>query len=186
LLLGDSIRKSYQLHVAGLLKDVADVAGSEENGQTAAHTLECLDRWIDELGRPDLVHWNNGIHDSGYKPNRDPIQYPIEEYLANLAAILSKLQKLTSRIIWASSTPVHRDRPFREDGWSWRNEEIVSYNSSATGLMVRNDIPINDLHRIVDSRMDDYMRGDLLHLNEAGQQACAQAVASIIRDNLPD
>ena len=68
LLLGDSIRMSYQPHVARLLSDRAEVVGPVDNCQYSLYTLSSLDRWIAALGKPDIVHWNNGIHDYRTQP----------------------------------------------------------------------------------------------------------------------
>jgi len=84
LLLGDPIRMSYQPHVADLLDDMALVVGPADNCQYSLYTLSSLDRWIRKLGKPDIVHWNNGIHDSGHNPVRSPVQIPIEMYGANV------------------------------------------------------------------------------------------------------
>ena len=68
MLLGDSIRMSYQPLVAELLAGRAEVFGPRVNGRFALFTLTSIPDWIAEFGRPDLVHWNNGIHDAGYNP----------------------------------------------------------------------------------------------------------------------
>ncbi len=180
LLLGDSIRKSYEPHVRRLLAERAEVVGPDENGQYSLYTLHGLDRWIRELGRPDVVHWNNGIHDVGHNPERDPVQFPPDVYRSNLAAILDVLQKWTPRIIWAATTPVHPARPFREDQWSWRNREIEEYNQIASNLMQAHGIAVNDLYRLVLDSVDEYLGEDQLHLSSAGERACARAVVKAL------
>jgi lysophospholipase L1-like esterase len=180
LLLGDSIRMSYQPHVAKLLDGKANVVGPADNCQYSLYTLSSLDRWIAELGKPDIVHWNNGIHDSGHNPARSPVQIPIDMYQANLEFILDRLIALTPNAIWASITPVHPDRPFRDSEWSWRNEEIDQYNNVARELMASRSIPINDLHTLLWNNLAEFLSEDQLHLSEAGQQACAKEVAESV------
>ncbi|MFH1006161.1 MAG: DUF3365 domain-containing protein [Candidatus Latescibacterota bacterium] len=180
LLLGDSIRVSYQPLVARLLEGRAEVVGPADNCQYSLYTLSSLDRWIGEFGRPDVVHWNNGIHDAGHNPARSPVQIPIEFYRANLAFILDRLTDLTPKVIWASSTPVHPDRPFRDSEWSWRNEEIDQYNRIARELMESRGVPINDLHALVWADASGMLSEDQLHLSVAGQERCAQAVADCV------
>lgn len=177
LLLGDSIRVSYQPHVARLLKSKAVVVGPTDNCQYSLYTLSSIDRWLGELGRPDVVHWNNGLHDVGHNPNRSPVQISIEMYRDNLEFILKRLKDLTPRVIWATLTPVHPERPFRDTEWSWRNAEINRYNEVARHLMEANDVPINDLHSLVWDKVEEFMSEDQIHLSEDGQKACAQAVA---------
>jgi lysophospholipase L1-like esterase len=180
LLLGDSIRRSYQPIVAELLDRRAEVVGPAENCAFSAHTLANLDRWLGELGNPDIVHWNNGIHDVGHNPARTPVQYPLETYISNLSAILKKLRATGSKIIWATTTPVHPNRPFLTTAWSWRNEEIDSYNEAAARLMKAEGVPVNDLHAVVASDISRHLAPDMLHLSETGMRRCAGAVALVV------
>ena len=100
MLLGDSIRMSYQPLVARLLAGRAEVLGPADNCQYSLYTLSSLARWANELGKPDIVHWNNGLHDAGHNPQRHPIQIPIDMYRANLAHILDALSRLTDKITY--------------------------------------------------------------------------------------
>ena len=181
LLLGDSIRMSYQPLAAQKLDPVAEVVGPSDNCQYSLYTLSSLDRWIGQLGEPDIVHWNNGLHDVGHNPSRHPVQIPLDMYVANLAFILQRLRALTPRVIWATTTPAHPDRPFRHDAWSWRTEEITRYNKAALKLMKDHGVPVNDLHALILSDVGRYLAADQLHLSPAGQEACAQAVARAIK-----
>ena len=180
LLLGDSIRMSYQPHVARLLNGRAEVVGPPDNCQYSLYTLSSLDRWIEALGKPDIVHWNNGIHDSGHNPARSPVQIPIDVYRANLAFILDRLTALTPNVIWATITPVHPDRPFCDTEWAWRNEEIDQYNKVARTLIESRGVFINDLHTLVWNNVSGFLSEDQLHLSESGQEACARAVVDCV------
>lgn len=180
LLLGDSIRISYQPHVARLLHGKAEVVGPAENCQYSLYTLSSLERWIGTLGQPDIVHWNNGIHDSGHNPARSPVQIPIDMYRADLEFILNRLTALTEKVIWATTTPVHPDRPFSDTEWSWHNEEIDQYNDVARELMESRGVRINDLHTLVWNNVSRFLNKDQLHLSEAGQKACGRKVADYV------
>lgn len=155
LLLGDSIRMSCQGLVRSALRGRAEVVGPEENVQYSGYTLERLDGWLADLGVPDVVHWNNGIHDVGHNPARSPVQFPLEEYLSNLRAILEKLRSTGARVIWASTTPVHSGRPFVDDAWSRRNNEIDRYNAAARELIASEGVAFDDLHAVVASEDGD-------------------------------
>lgn len=180
LLLGDSIRMSYQPHVARLLESEAEVVGPADNCQYSLFTQTMLDRWLHELGQPEVVHWNNGLHDCGHNPNRSPIQLPLSMYLGNLALILKRLRAATPQVVWATTTPAHPRRPFRDTEWSWRNEEIAQYNAAALTLMREEGVPVNDLHRCVWENLDAYLSADQLHLSEVGQQVCARTVVDAV------
>jgi hypothetical protein len=180
ILLGDSIRMSYQAAVAEMLNGRAEVVGPAENCQFSGFTLDSLDKWLAELGKPDIVHWNNGIHDVGHNPERSPPQVPLHAYVANLRVILDKLSATGATVIWATITPTHPDRPFLDDQWAWRNDEIAKYNSAAFGVMWARAVHINDLHSLVASDYDLYLADDMLHLSEAGMKACGAAAAEAI------
>jgi len=184
LLLGDSIRMSYQALVAEKLEGKAEVVGPADNCQYSLFTLSSLDRWIGELGQPDIVHWNNGLHDCGHNPARNPVQIPVDMYRENLKFILNRLRGLTLNVLWATLTPVHPDRPFRESQWSWRNEEVDRYNAAARELMEAHDVPITELHDLVWGDVEGFLSEDQLHLSQAGQMACASAVAQAISAHL--
>jgi len=184
LLLGDSIRMSYQPMVAQMLADEANVVGPAENGQFSLYTLAHLPAWLDELGCPDIVHWNNGIHDSGHNPDRQPRQIPLDIYVMTLGYILQQLTATGAKIIFATSTPVHPDMPFRNDTWAWRNPDIDAYNAAARNVMKVGRVPVNNLHAVVAADPDALLAEDQLHLSDAGQHACAKAVAAAVRTRI--
>jgi len=184
LLLGDSIRMSYQFLVADRLAPVAEVVGPAENCEFSEHTLACLDRWLAELGRPDVVHWNNGLHDCGHNPDRTPVQIPLEAYRTNIASILARLRQTGATVLWATSTPAHPDRPFVDHAWSWRSQEIDRYNAAALEVVTSAGVPVNDLHAVVSADVDTLLSEDRLHLSEAGIDRCAEAVCRIVREQL--
>jgi lysophospholipase L1-like esterase len=184
LLLGDSIRMSYEPLVRKALEGVAEVVGPEDNCQFALYTLASLDRWLRALGQIDVIHWNNGIHDAGHNPARAPAQIPLVDYRANIEFIVKRLKATGARVIWASTTPVNPRRPWREDQWSWRNEEIDQYNAAARQIMEKYRVPVNDLNAVVKADMDGCLREDHLHLSELGTRRCAEAVVRAIRKEL--
>jgi len=186
MLLGDSIRMSYQAPVARRLADEAEVWGPEENCQYSLYTLSALPRWLGQFQEPAVVHWNNGIHDVGHNPHRAPVQMPLEVYRANVGHILDVLLPTRARVVWATMTPVHPQRPFRPDQWSWRNGEIDAYNAAALEVVTARGIPVNDLHGLVQADPDGLLSEDQLHLSEAGVEACADAVAAAVRRELTE
>ena len=109
----------------------------------------------------------------------------MEEYLEHLAAILKRLREVTPRIVWATLTIVHPDRPFSEEAWAWRNDEIKVFNKASRDLMEREGVPINDLHQLMLDNFEEYLGIDQLHLSPAGQKACAEAVAKAVAAQLP-
>ncbi len=184
LLLGDSIRQSYQDAVKKVLGKRAEVVGPAENCMHAAFTLDNLDRWLAELGVPDVVHWNNGLHDVGHDPARIPHQFQLDAYKANLSRVRARLRQTGAVIVWATTTPVRADHEFQADGWSWDNEEIVWYNATARELMESDDVKVNDLHAVVEADPARFLAEDGVHLSAEGVLECAAAVAAAIEEFL--
>jgi lysophospholipase L1-like esterase len=184
LLFGDSIRGSYQPLVTEMLSGEADVAAPAENGQFALYTLASLKRWLDALGRPDVVHWNNGLHDLARCVGRAPVQIPVEHYAANLRFILEKLRETGARVIWASTTKVRPPHPPRDPIFSWVDADVVEYNRAAAFLMREEGVPIDDLYAVIAEDPDRYLWEDGVHLSEAGKRRCAEAVAAVVRQEL--
>jgi lysophospholipase L1-like esterase len=180
LLLGDSIRMSYQPRVTELLAGRAEVTGPGENCCTALYTSMRLNAWLQAAWKPDFVHWNNGIHDCGRNPERGPEQFTIADYLRNLRTVLDQLRATGAKIVWATMTPQHPERPCASPKWSWTHDEMRRYNDAALELMTREGLPVNDLRALVLSDPDTLLADDRLHLSPIGVERSAQAVASAI------
>ncbi|MDD5704998.1 MAG: SGNH/GDSL hydrolase family protein [Kiritimatiellae bacterium] len=175
LLLGDSIRLSYQPLVAAKLAGRARVVGPSENGRFALYTLMRLDTWLGEFGTPDVVHWNNGLWDLGQCDHRHPRQIPLDDYVGNLELILQRLRATGASILWRNTTAVDAARGWR-DGWRFDPEDVERYNTAASRLMRRQGIACHDLHAVVHERLDSLLAEDGVHLTQAGQEVCADSV----------
>ncbi len=175
LLIGDSIRQSYQPHVEELLKDVAVVVGPEDNCKFAKYTTWYIKAWFDELGTPDAIHWNNGIWDAYTQNAEIGVFTTLEDYVRDLARTLVEMRKVCSSIVWASTTPVDDRFAFLD------NATVDRYNAAAAGLMNRNGIPIHDLNAVLRDPRGDFFAEDHLHLSEKGRRACARSVADAVR-----
>jgi hypothetical protein len=182
MLLGDSIRMSYQGMVQNLLKDEAVVWGPEENCQYSLYTAMRLDAYLNEFGSPDVVHWNNGLHDLGCRLQRGPMQFSIGDYLINLSTILTRLTTAGAKVIWASTTPVNDVTPPVIPNWCWANTDVVKYNLCAGNLMRAHSVTVNDLYSVIAGH-PEYYSDDNIHLAESGKMACAQQVVKILREN---
>lgn len=97
----------------------------------------------------DVIHFNHGIHDTGYRnpesykekdEERFPIYMPIDEYEKNLRTIVARLKKTGATLIWARTTPVMDETP------GWKAADIDRYNAVADKVMKENGVILNDLH----------------------------------------
>lgn len=103
----------------------------------------------DLAGNWDIIHFNHGVHDLGYRNpknykdtdrNKYPIKVPIDRFEANLRKIVAKLKKTGATVIWASITPLHADIT------GWKKGDEVRYNEVAATVMKENGVIINDLY----------------------------------------
>ena len=132
LILGDSISIGYTLAVRARLQGKANVfrpltpnGKGPENCSGTTLGVKAVDRWV--AGRKwDVIHFNFGLHDmkrvteaggtrNSNKPE-DPRQATVEQYAANLAAIVAKLKATGARLVFATTTPVTEGttNPFRD------------------------------------------------------------------------
>lgn len=178
LLLGDSIRLSYQSKVRELLTGRAEVNGPEENCRFAKYTLWNVNIYMKLFGKPDIIHWNNGIWDT-YKIS-DSIECftTLEDYIRDMKLILNEMRKSGATILFANTTPV---RPgFHLDN----NDRIDMYNQAITEVMIKENVPVNDLNGVIKKNIDRYIGEDLLHLSSEGVEAAALKVADFIAEYL--
>ena len=178
LLLGDSIRLSYQALVGEKLGSRAEVVGPADNCRFTKYTLWYVNLWVDELGKPDIIHWNNGLWDV-YRHNiLAGIFTPLDEYLCELKRILTELRKTDAKIMWASTTPVNPNHQF------CRNPDIDLYNKAAEEFMKAENIEINDLNNLVKEKIQLFICEDNIHLTDQGKEVCAEAVAAAMNKYL--
>lgn len=182
ILLGDSIRMSYQPYVRQELGGAFEVAGPEENCATSRNLLANLDRWA--LMQPaSVIHLNAGLHDLRYDPGRDAPVVPIDEYESNVRTILGRLRERTdARLIWATTTPVH-EKLHAEHKLSRRREsDVTSYNAVATRVARELGAEIDDLCAAVLAHAPDALWSqDGVHFNDAGYRFLGSHVARAIR-----
>jgi len=102
-------------------------------------------------GNWDVIHFNWGVWDIAYrdpKPgdrwHRDKINgkitTPIDAYEKNLRKLVARMKKTGATLIWASTTPIHKDCPGRF------KEDAPRYNAVAARIMEENGAIIDDLY----------------------------------------
>lgn len=180
-LLGDSIRLlGYGKRVPALLGDDYTVYQSEDNGRFARYTLRAIWECRAALSGCDVIHWNNGLWDTCDIFGDGPFT-PLDEYLSTMTRVADQLLKITPRVIFATTTPVLPAKTDNNNAW------IARYNEALVPLLVKRGVRINDLHGLVMPRIEEYITPvDLIHLSDAGIEACAAQVAAEIRAALND
>ncbi|HOU10846.1 MAG TPA: SGNH/GDSL hydrolase family protein [Clostridiales bacterium] len=176
LLIGDSIRMSYNERVAQLLENRAFVWGPEDNCRFAKYTLWGINGWMnmDGKGSPDIIHWNNGIWDAHKISSRIEVFVPLDEYLKTLEQVYNEMKSRCATVIFTTTTPVGEGFP------SCSNDTIDLYNREAIRLLAGLGAGIHDLHAEIAPDTGRYLGDDRLHLSPEGVEKAAAAVARFV------
>ena len=172
--LGDSIRIQYTPRVKELLGEAFEIFAPTENCRYSKYTLRGLYEWRDSMKDSRIVHWNNGLWDT-CELFDDGSFSTVEEYTANILRIADQLLKNHEVIIFATTTPVS---PLNLRN---HNEQISRYNAAVVPKLQERGVIVNDLHSLVATDIDRYIRDDRIHLTDEGIELCAHAVADAIR-----
>ena len=176
MLIGDSIRLGYQSVVEKELAGEFEVWGSSDNCRFAKYTLNELERMLAACGKPDVIHWNNGLWDTAVVYKEDGAFTPIDEYIGYMSKILRELRKVSDKIVFATITPV-KPGSLNQD-----NEIIAEYNRRIKEYMRAENVLVNDLNALVSQDVTQYICEDCIHLSDMGKAVCGKAVADYIRE----
>ncbi len=194
LLLGDSISIGYTPYVQNLLLDIAKVHrpmkdnNTPENCEGTTKGVQEMSRWTG-TAKWDLIHFNFGLHDlkhveassgkNSTDPN-DPLQADLKQYKQNLEIIVDFLKSTGAQLMFATTTPYpdQVDGPLRDPGMSEK------YNKVARKIMLKNNIPVNDLYLFAAPRLEEIQLPHNVHFTDEGSRQLGKKVADRIRELL--
>jgi lysophospholipase L1-like esterase/dienelactone hydrolase len=182
VLVGDSIRLGYAPRVAARLAGKATVISSPANGGDSGNVLDHLDEWVIRE-KPDVVHLNFGLHDLKRSKADGHHQVEPDRYAANLRRIAARIRDETgAALVFASTTPIVDERHAQRGADFDRTEaDVLRYNIMAAATLRELDVPINDLHWVVEQGGPARMLGpDGTHYTDAGYDRLAEAVADCV------
>lgn len=180
VLVGDSIRLGYAPLVAKQLDGKAEVISPEGAGDSA-WLLKNLDDLVVKH-RPDLVHFNVGLHDLRHQRKTKTYQIDIDTYEKNLDAIVTKLKDTKAAIVFASTTPINDERHAkRKGGYDRFEKDVKRYNDAALRVTQKHGVIVHDLHFLVHHAGADKLLGtDGTHYTREGNARLAAAVADCV------
>jgi len=191
LIIGDSISLGYTPFVKQVLAGKVDVQHNPGNAQATAYGLEHLDTWLG-MEAWDVIHFNWGLWDLCYRhpdskvygqrdKERGTLTTTLEQYRANLEAIVPRLKETNAQLIFATTTPV----PQGEAGRFPR--DVVRYNIVAKEVMTEHGVVVNDLFACMTDHMNQYqVRAGDVHFTEAGYAFLAREVVRSVRIHYDD
>lgn len=178
-LLGDSIRLfGYGRIVPSLLEGKAAVFQPKENCKFAKNLLRMLFDLKEELKDCAVIHFNCGLWDVANIVGDGTLFSSDEEYLGNVLRIARALKKITPKVIFATTTPVHPE--YKDND----NADIARFNALVVPELKALGIKINDLNALVAEDIEGNISEDKIHLTEKGAERCARQVARMIEEEL--
>lgn len=183
LLIGDSIRLFYEEALRKELGDAYQVYSPAENCRFAAYAANSLRFWLNDFPKPDIIHFNAGLWDTGILFGENESFTPLDHYVFYMKRILKTLQTTGAKIIFATTTPTDENKRFESNPRfaSQQNEIIKAYNQAVLEAFSGEDIVIDDLYAVINANKEGFISGDYIHPSKAGVNALAKAAAKCIR-----
>lgn len=192
--IGDSVSMGYTPALRQRLAGKANVLRPEANCGSTRIGLRDLDDWLGDT-RWDVIHFNFGLHDLGYRwpddqtPNAAGVyatpdngghqNVPVAEYERNLRRLVARLKKTGARLIFATTTPV--PATFH----SYVKSAELPYNQAALRVMREEGVEVNDLWGFSMKQLDALQIPVNVHFTEPGSRVLAGQVAQSIEAVLP-
>ena len=174
ILLGDSIRLSYQDRVRELLGPDFAVWGPDDNCRFASYTLRMLYDYREQLKGADVIHFNCGLWDMCDLFGDGPFT-PIEVYAEQMARIAKILKTYAPVVIFAATTPPSPKM------WGHDMDRVRAYNAAAMAALEPLGILFDDLFTPVAEDIDRMISEDYLHASPYGVEVLANRVADCVK-----
>jgi lysophospholipase L1-like esterase len=160
VLVGDSIRIGYAPLVAKRLEGKCEIITPGNVAGDSAWLLKNLDDFI-LRHKPDLVHFNVGLHDLKHSRTAKTYQIDFEPYEKNLDAIVTKLKDTKATLVFASTTPINDERHAkRKAAFDRFEKDVKRYNDAALRVMGKHGVIVHDLHFLVHHAGADKLLGN--------------------------
>ena len=176
ILLGDSIRLSYQNRVSELLGSDYTVWGPDDNGRFASYTLRMLYDYREVLKGADLIHFNCGLWDMCDLFGDGPFT-PMEVYVDQMVRIAKILKTYAPVVVFAATTPPSPKM------WGHDIQRVRAYNAAVMAALEPLGILFDDLFTPVAEDIDRMISEDYLHASPYGVEVLANRVADYVKKN---
>ena len=176
ILLGDSIRLSYQNRVRELLGPDFAVWGPDDNCRFASYTLRMLYDYREQLKGTDLIHFNCGLWDMCDLFGDGPFT-PLEVYVEQMVRIAKILKTYAPVVIFAATTPPSPKM------WGHDLDRVRAYNAAVMAALEPLGILFDDLFTPVAEDIDRMISEDYLHASPYGVEVLANRVADCVKKN---
>ncbi len=176
LLIGDSILNGYLKRATALLDGKAYVDTWVNPYCQSEHFNKLLAEVLTN-GPYDVVHFNMGLH--GWQEGR--IKPGTFEPLTKAYVEVIKTKLPQAKLIWASSTPVTKEKQPAELEPDI-NPIIIEHNRMAAKVMAEMNVPVNDFYALLVNKRE-LARGDRFHWTTPAYELLAKTLAeSVLRE----
>jgi lysophospholipase L1-like esterase len=152
-----------------------------DNGGDSSMVLEFL-RAKQQAGglAADLLLLNCGLHDIRTDPQQGTKQVPIDQYEANLHAIVELARDLQVDLVWVRTTPCdERVHNQQERSFHRFAADVQAYNTVADSVMAAHGVPSIDLYTFTGNLGPD-LYCDHVHFHEPVREKQAAYIAGWI------
>ena len=186
LLVGDSIRSTYDKSVKASLDGIANVYFPDYNCKMASFVLRYVTSFrklIPEGEKVDLIHWNAGLWDTLCVMGDDP-HTPVEFYAYYIDKICSRMKKVfpDAKVIFATSTSVVTER--MSQNFRRYNADIEKYNAVAVEIVKKHGFEVNDLYAFSRTLPEEAHSDAVHYYTPIGTEAFSKHMLKVLCDAL--
>ena len=190
LIIGDSISIGYTPFVKERLANIAIVKHNPGNAQHTGTGLKQVEAWIGDANW-DIIQFNWGLWDLCYRHpdskkygNRDKINgtvtYTVEEYTANLDALVSKIkEKSNAKLVFVTTSYVPKEEAGRFEA------DAKRYNKAAIAIMKKHGVTVNHIYKPSKTIHKKYGKGPHdVHYTKEGYKELGEIVYGFLFEQL--
>ena len=181
LLIGDSIRRGYDMSVKKSLEGKANVIFPEDNCRFASYLLRYFHETLNGIKGEDIdvIHWNAGLWDCLRLFEEEP-HTPLDVYAYYIDRLCLRIKKLcpNAHVIFATSTSVISEKMGRD--FKRYNEDIEKYNEVAISVVKKYGFEINDLYALSVTLPKETHSDAVHYYTPAGTEAFTNKVLSVV------
>ena len=196
LIIGDSISGHYLPGLRELMRGKANVVGESSMSSRfppetyrwsklgprfyrsdAASKGDDLKHFLAEQGPFDIVHFNNGIHNfAGANPGDE------RAYAEQLRTVVAIIRASGAVYLFANSTGTVADNTIPRSPRYLSN--CLAFNTAAEAVMKELNVPVTDIHGLIQPRIKELISADLIHTNQEADQMMAALIAKRLTETL--
>lgn len=190
LIIGDSISGHYLYGVRERMRGKANVIGESSMRDNAwpkmgprfyrsdwASKGDDLKNFLAERGPFHIVHFNNGIHNFSRANPGDE-----KPYAEQLRKVVATIRDSGAVCLFANSTGTVADNTIPSSPRYLTN--CLAFNAAAEAVMREMNVPVTDIHGLIQPRIKELISADLIHTNKQADEMMADLITNRLKETL--